>query len=84
MTKSELQHKARLINEAWQGVRGDVPTLHIYLDKETFKAIHKECGEPQMYEPTPTLSDYYFFLTIDDVRFCINFKPEKTITYESL
>jgi hypothetical protein len=84
MKLSELQHKSRLINEAWKGVRGDVPTLLIYLDKETFKALHKECGEPQMHDPTPTLTDYYFFIKIEEVKFFINFKPEKTITYEAL
>jgi hypothetical protein len=84
MKLQDLHQKYALLSEALAGTRTKVDIINIDLDKESFKALHKEAGEPTMYEPNNGMHEYWFSIKIKDLYIYINFKPKAITTYETL
>lgn len=84
MTLHDLQKRTLHLENGLQGLNAKVERrITLTLDKEPFKALLSESGAT-LNEPTNILSEYWFVITISEWRWFINFKPQKTITYESL
>ena len=84
MTKKDLENKAELLKQALSGTRTSIDTISIDVDKETFKALYVELGEPNLHEPKASITDYWFMTKINDFYFMINYKAKAVTTYEAL
>lgn len=85
MTLTDLQRKIDLLNDALSGTENSLTDIFINLkDKEVFKALYKEAGEPKMFEPTGSISEYWFYIVLNNYKFIISHKVKAVTTYETL
>lgn len=89
MKLQDLKPKAELLNEALKGFASPQKSFSIYLDsKEEFKCLYDEYNNlmpTKLFEPSATGSgDYWFVVKMLGFDFFINYKPLKTIIYETL
>lgn len=84
MNLQDIKLKAQMLKEALSGCRTKVDSISIDLDKEAFKALHLEAGEPKIYEPEHSINYYWYGIQIDDLRIYINYHPKVITTYETL
>ncbi len=84
MKLQDIKLKADMLKAALSGCRTKVDSISIDLDKEAFKALHLEAGEPKIYEPEQGINEYWFGLKFDELRVYINYHPKSITTYETL
>jgi hypothetical protein len=84
MKLQDIKLKADMLKAALSGCRTKVDSISIDLDKEAFKALHLEAGEPKIYEPEQGINQYWFGLQFDELRVYINYHAKAITTYETL
>lgn len=85
MTIADLQKKVELLNEALSNTENSLNDIYINLkDKKAFNELYKEAGEPKMFEPTGSISEYWFLIVLNNYKFIISYKVKAVTTYETL